>query len=222
MKTELFITADGSPTLFVPELNEHYHSIHGAVQESKHVFLSAGLHALPNELHEVRVLEIGLGTGFNALLTLDAIITSQQHVMYHALEPFPPSPDIIAAFSEAYLSQLGNGAAFFNALHTAPWEIQVALHPQFELVKMRSGLEDFYPTDTYHLIYFDAFAPNVQPAMWEERHFQTMYDSLQPGGILVTYCAKGAVRRAMTAAGFQVERLPGPPGKREMLRARKI
>jgi tRNA U34 5-methylaminomethyl-2-thiouridine-forming methyltransferase MnmC len=222
MRTELFITADGSPTLFVPELNEHYHSVHGAVQESKHVFIQAGYHALPEAMQHRSILEIGLGTGFNALLTLDTVMDTSVQLTYHALEPFPISPNMVDAFAKEHTAQLGKAASYFSTLHACPWEEEVALHPQFTIVKMNCTLDAFYPTEQYHLIYFDAFAPTVQPEMWEEKHFHTLYASLFTGGILVTYCAKGAVRRAMQSAGFMVERLPGPPGKREMLRATKI
>lgn len=222
MRSTLVITADGSPTIYVPELNEHYHSVHGAVQESMHVFIRAGFDEAAINNASLYILEVGLGTGFNLLLTLNAVIHNQVDVTYHAIEPFPPANEILSAFTSAHLEQLGEGAAYFHALHQVPWEKAAVLHERFTLIKYRDSLSDFTSNSKYHLIYFDAFAPGVQPDMWKQEHFVNLFNLMHSGGILVTYCAKGDVRRAMQSAGFKVERLPGPPGKREMLRARKI
>lgn len=222
MNPQLVITADGSPTLYIEEWQEHYHSMHGAVQESKHVFLDAGLIPLLEKLHQVRILEVGLGTGFNALLTLATILQTEKRVTYHALEPHPIPIDIIEQFTEKHLLLLGSGASYFHALHRSPWQRSVDLHPQFTLTKLQMGVQTYTEKECLDLIYFDAFSPRVQPDMWVADVFLGLYHALATNGVLVTYCAKGAVRRTLQEVGFQVERLPGPPGKREMLRATKF
>lgn len=222
MNPQLVITADGSPTLYIEEWQEHYHSMHGAVQESKHVFLDAGLIPLLEKLQQVRILEVGLGTGFNALLTLATILQTEKRVTYHALEPHPIPIDIIEQFTEKHLLLLGSGASYFHALHRSPWQRSVDLHPQFTLTKLQMGVQAYTEKECLDLVYFDAFSPRVQPDMWVADVFLGLYHALATNGVLVTYCAKGAVRRTLQEVGFQVERLPGPPGKREMLRATKF
>ncbi len=218
MKREVRITKDGSPTLFVEALDEHYHSIHGALQESMHVFINMGLkHVVANP---VVILEIGFGTGLNTWLTALHQHTTAQ-ITYHGIEKFPVSGDELTALRYNQLANSELEANLFQALHNAQWEQDVAINPHFSLKKMKMAIEDIRVENTYNLIYFDAFAPTAQPELWTEEIFSSMFNALKPGGVLVTYCAKGQVKRNMKAAGFTIERLPGPPGKREMTRATK-
>lgn len=209
-------TADGSATLFVPELDEHYHSVKGAQTESQHIFIDLGLKAATAA--RLRVLEIGFGTGLNALLTLDAAEESCKKVHYTGIELYPLPWTVV--------KQLGySDSPFFEALHSAPWEEDSVISPYFTLRKLQADFTKEAPEAfgrPFDLIYFDAFAPEKQPEMWSQELFNRLYVSMNSGGILTTYCAKGVVRRMLQTAGFTVERLPGPPdGKREVLRGRK-
>ncbi len=221
---EPLLTGDGSPTLYTSRFGEPYHSRHGAIQESRHVFLRMGWEALPPESTAVSVLEMGLGTGLNALLTVEA---QQQYpgrnVHYTALEAYPLAPETWRQLTYPSLLEAGQAAAWFETIHGSTWEETVEIAPGFTFVKSNTLLEEFFPApESYDLIYFDAFAPESQPELWTEAVFQKLFEATRMGGILVTYCAKGAVRRAMQAAGWKVSREQGPPGKREMLRAQKI
>lgn len=218
MKRHLQLTADGSHTIQIDDLQVTYHSKHGAIQESRHVFIDAGiayLHQM-NILSEVRILEMGFGTGLNALLT--AIFSDQMdlRVKYHSIEAFPLTTDELSSLNYGSLLQQ---EAIFSLLHTAHWNTATTIHPKFELHKHLCKLDTFITEEKFNLIYYDAFAPTAQPELWTIEVFQQLYQCLQTGGILVTYCSKGIVRRAMEAAGFRVTKLQGPPGKREMVRA---
>lgn len=222
MKTEIRETKDGSTTLYVPELQEHYHSVNGALQESLHVFIRAGLEYVRPLYHEIKLLEVGFGTGLNALLTLQQVMGTPQQVQYDALEKFPVSVELVnqMRFDKFILNP--ELLDYLPQLHTAPWHEPVPVTPNFELRKVKNDLETYTLTqDYYHLIYFDAFAPEKQPELWTDAIFQKLYDSLVSGGVLVSYCAKGSFKRSLKAAGFTVESLPGPAGKREMTRAVK-
>lgn len=212
-------TADGSQTLFVPELNEHYHSVKGALTESEHIFIQMGLkHSSVEAPH---VLEIGFGTGLNTFLTLLTADTDQRNIHYTTLERYPVTPALIEqlTYPELICPERKDD---FQALHQAAWNTDVQLTPYFTLHKVETDFTSYTFPATYDVIYFDAFAPEKQPEMWTQSLFDTLYQQLNPQGILTTYCAKGAVRRMLQAAGFMVERLPGPPGgKREILRATK-
>ncbi|MDU0369790.1 tRNA (5-methylaminomethyl-2-thiouridine)(34)-methyltransferase MnmD [Hymenobacter endophyticus] len=220
---EVRATADGSSTLFVPALNEHYHSTHGAVQEARHVYLAAGLEsALEAATEPVWVLEIGFGTGLNALLTLERSHSAPQPVFYDTIEKYPLPWEIVGQLgTENYLHD-PELLDYQQQLHAAAWGRPVALTPHFVLMKMAGELQATpLPNDTYHVIYFDAFAPEKQPDMWTDEVFQQLYAAAAPGGCLVSYCAKGSFKRSLLAAGWLVEKIPGPPGKREMTRAWK-
>ena len=225
-KVEVRRTADGSATLFVPALNEHYHSQHGARQESAHVFIEAGLRPLLATAAEtgqpLHILEIGLGTGLNALLTLQAAQAAGASIEYDGLETYPLPLAVVAALQPEWDAQSPDLAAAFAALHAAPWNEPVALTPSLRLRKLLQPLQEAaLPAAHYHLIYFDAFAPEKQPELWTEAVFFQLYAAAAPGAVLVSYCAQGQFRRNLRAAGWRTERLPGPPGKREMTRARK-
>ncbi len=274
----LEITEDGSHTLYVPELNEHYHSTHGAMQESTHIFIREGLihrylfnHPVQHEQPElqhgpeaqrqlsqeqslqssraINVLEIGFGTGLNALLTLLEAKKRKINVFYQTLERYPISVEAAQRLNyPATLNRLEKDTTvdtpiqssqndlndaklrnntfekLFLQLHTSSWEKPTAITPGFTMLKQQIDFSQpvtFIPEKSFDLIYYDAFAPEKQPEMWTQEIFNHIYSLSNQGAILTTYCAKGVVRRRLQAAGFQVERLQGPPGKREILRATK-
>ncbi|PJJ53103.1 tRNA (5-methylaminomethyl-2-thiouridine)(34)-methyltransferase MnmD [Hymenobacter chitinivorans] len=223
VKVEVRTTADGSSTLYVPALDEHYHSTHGALQEAMHVYLAAGLEpALTRGPGPVRVLEIGFGTGLNALLTLQRSLTASQIIEYDTLEKYPLPPAVIQSLGVERYVLNPELRAYHEYLHAAPWHEAVHLTEHFVLRKMPAALQDTaLPAQHYDVVYFDAFAPEKQPDMWTEAVFEQLFAATAPGGVLVSYCAKGSFRRSLKAAGWLVEKLPGPPGKREMTRARK-
>lgn len=216
---ELVETGDGSHSLYLPALNEQYHSRHGAVNESRHVFIKMGLRAVMPFEYPLQVLEIGFGTGLNALLTMEAL---HGPLSYTTVEAYP------VRWSEAQMLNYPQwvhhryAQQWFQWLHLSPWELKLqAPGLPFELQKLQADFHNFYTEKIFDLVYFDAFAPDKQPELWTDRMFGRLSQMMRPGGILVTYSAKGAVRRTMQSMGFRVERLPGPPGKREMLRATK-
>lgn len=214
---EIHQTADGSHTLFIPGINEHYHSVNGAIQESKHVFIHAGLHRLSND--KVRILEIGFGTGLNVLLTLlEAEKMKKSLIEYHTVELYPLPVEITDALN--YEEQVCPGRkGLLAALHAAPWDVPVGITNCFILHKIKGDSNYCELPASIDLVYFDAFAPDKQPEMWNQKIFDTLHRHMAEGGILTTYCAKGSVRRMMERAGYFVERIPGPPGKREIVRA---
>ncbi|PQB03829.1 tRNA (5-methylaminomethyl-2-thiouridine)(34)-methyltransferase MnmD [Aureitalea marina] len=219
MKRKLLRTADGSLTIHLPEWNEHYHSHHGAIAEAEHVFMQMGLNHCLKQFDErpIAVLEIGFGTGLNALMTLQQGMRQGISFHYRTLEAYPVAEMEYSQLN--YPELLEADSKIFSDLHQADWNTTVNISPGFDLEKVNIRLEDFEPSGDRHLIFFDAFGPRVQPELWTETVFEKMHAELLDGGSLVTYSAKGSVRRAMQSVGFEVERLPGPPGKREMLRA---
>lgn len=223
MFCEIIMTADGSHTLYVPDLKEHYHSTFGAIQESEHVYIKEGLLIAKSIFSEINILEVGFGTGLNALLTLMKLPEIEYPVNYHAIEAFPLSEDITAKLNYPDILKNLNVKEVFTQLHKTPWNNTTQFCDQFSITKSNLKLEDILlETDHFHLVYFDAFAPDIQPEMWKQEVFNKIVKSMKRKGILVTYSAKGSVRRCMQSAGLKVERIPGPPGKREMLRGRKI
>lgn len=212
-------TADGSLTLYVPELDEHYHSVKGALTESQHIFIDMGLKY--SSVANPHILEIGLGTGLNCFLTYLTGKEQGRAIHYTGIERYPLNDAIITKLD--YPTLIGKGCEeMFTAIHQAEWEKDIRLSDSFTLHKIKGDFTQYSFPKTYDLVYFDAFAPEKQPEMWEQSLFQMLYRIVNPGGILTTYCAKGTVRRMLQTAGFTVERLPGPPGgKREILRATK-
>ena len=204
------ITADGSPTIYSDHFGEHYHSTFGAASESNHVFIEAGYLSITVE--PVSVLEIGFGTGLNAWLSLQQANKLRRHTFYEAVDLYPIDESTVFELSDDHL---------FRNMHAAQWEQPVEITSCFVLHKRKSDLLLTTFTGNYDVVYFDAFSPAVQPEMWSRDIFAGLYAAMNLGAILTTYCAKGDVRRAMQSVGFSVERLPGPAGKREMLRARK-
>ncbi len=214
MKREIIKTADGSHTLFVPEMDEHFHSVHGALQESMHVFIQNGLKACTKD--EIYLFEVGFGTGLNALLTL----ANQSHkkIHYYSIEKYPLQAEEYEQlnFSQFMAHDL---AEAFAKLHQCEWNKTIEISPGFEFCKIEGDLTsfDFNQLPNFDLVYFDAFAPNKQEDMWEESIFQSIAAHSNPGAIIVTYCAQGEVRRKLIRSGFEMQRIPGPPGKKEML-----
>lgn len=217
MKVEM--TADGSVTLYLPEMDEHYHSVKGAIVESKHVYVETAF--LHSGVSPVRLLEIGFGTGLNAFLTAVSAERTNRPVHYTALERYPLECDL--ALSLGYAEQIApERKPWFETLHRSVWEKEVIVFSEFTLLKHQVDFLSFEFEQLYDVVYFDAFAPEKQPELWEEAFFSRLFANMSPGGILSTYCAKGEVRRRLQRVGFLVERLPGPPqGKREILRAIK-
>lgn len=218
---EIIVTADGSVTIAIPQLNVTYHSKHGAIQESMHVFIEAGLKPLLHQQETINIFEMGFGTGLNALLTLIEAAKYQHKINYQTVEAFPLEKEIVAALN--YCEQLHQPALkpLFEQLHTSPWDQSLNLTPWFTFQKNHTTLFNLSTGQPSNLIYYDAFAPNAQPELWTVDVFTQLFNMLTAGGVLVTYCSKGDVRRAMQAAGFTVEKISGPPGKREMVRAIK-
>lgn len=217
---EIIVTKDGSHTLKSAVYHAEYHSVHGAIQESIHVFINAGLHQYLGE-STIRVFEMGLGTGLNAFLTLLETEKHQLKVDYTTLETYPI--DLNTANQLNYLELLGatDKKAEFEKIHTSEFEKPVDIGNYFTFTKHNKSLLEFDFSEQYHVIYFDAFAPNDQPELWTVDVFKKLFDNTLPNGMLLTYCAKGDVKRALQSAGWTVQKLPGPPGKREMIRAIK-
>lgn len=211
-------TGDGSLTLFSSRFQETYHSRHGAMTESLHVFIENGLLFAEPDLKEIHIGEIGLGTGLNAMLSLAEGARLGKIIRYAAVEIFPLSEPIIRQVVSAFPGLPSD--TYLNLLH-APPEEKIHLSPEFEFIWHRKNWPEENPFSELNLLYYDAFAPGSQPELWTSEAFEQAFRSLKPGGILVTYCANGEVKRKMKAAGFEVFRLPGPPGKREMTRAKK-
>ena len=229
MRKSLIITSDGSHTISIPEMNVSYHSFHGAIQESRHVFINEGLLFFLNKIHTtaIRVLEMGFGTGLNTLLTLMEA-SSKLEIHYTTIELFPLTVAEARALNYCCELKREDLIPLFEKMHQCEWETDIAISPYFTIHKMRVSLPDTKNSNLFHdnslrpdLIYFDAFAPTAQPELWTKEVFEMLYAILKDKGILVTYCSKGEVRRAMQAAGFKVEKIPGPPGKREIVRAIK-
>jgi tRNA U34 5-methylaminomethyl-2-thiouridine-forming methyltransferase MnmC len=221
---EIFVTQDGSHSITASRFGVSYHSKYGAITESRHVFIQAGLYPLLlNTPAKIAILEIGFGTGLNALLTYHEIANRRVEVYYEAIEGFPIS--IPAAQKLNYpqlIDEKDTGLnAVFGRMHEMPWEQEIALASPFKLQKRLGNLEELQFEPRFDLIYFDAFAPSAQPELWTTPIMQKMYDALKPGGVLVTYCAKGEFKRTLKSVGFVVERMPGPPGKREMTKGIK-
>jgi tRNA U34 5-methylaminomethyl-2-thiouridine-forming methyltransferase MnmC len=222
VERQIFTTEDGSDSVFANEFNEHYHSVHGALQESSHIFIGAGLLAVPSLSTDLNILEVGFGTGLNALLTLADPSVALRKVHYVAMEPYPLPFELAASLN--YCSALGYSSynQQFLRMHSHQSGIPVYLADNFIFNRIEAKIEEVeLASSMFHLVYFDTFSPQAQPELWTTEIFFTLFSSMQPGGILVTYSCKGSVKRALKTAGFRVENIPGPPGKREITRALK-
>lgn len=218
-------TEDGSSSLFLPELNETYHSFHGALGESRHVFIRMGLeHWLEQypEAGRLHIFEVGFGTGLNALLALEFAVTHQLNIHYTTLEPFPLSEETAAQLNYGKMVAEGRLEPAFQTLHAAPWGEAVEIHPNFTLLKEQARLEDYQaPEGAFDAVFFDAFAPSKQAELWGKELLEKVARLMAANAVFTTYCAKGQLKRDLKAIGLTVETLPGAPGKKEMVRARK-
>jgi tRNA U34 5-methylaminomethyl-2-thiouridine-forming methyltransferase MnmC len=216
---QIIKTSDGSDTIYVPELDEHYHSVYGAVQESEFIFIRNGFDFC--KANPLGILEVGFGTGLNALLTAMKSMADSRQVSYTSLEKYPLDNEIINALN--YSSYAGEkGEEIFSLIHSSPWNTCVNICKNFNLKKIETDFTGQKPAGHYDLIYFDAFGPDKQPEMWTKEMFEGIASVTNKNGMLVTYSAKGEVKRKLKASGFEVTLLPGPPGKRQMIRAVKI
>jgi tRNA U34 5-methylaminomethyl-2-thiouridine-forming methyltransferase MnmC len=218
---KIFETQDGSHSVFSEQYGVSYHSKYGAIQESRHVFIEAGLFYKLPMLKALSILEIGFGTGLNALLTLLEAERHSAHIHYEAIEAFPLTLEQAHQLNYPAVLGLPDDDDRFLQLHLADWGQRQPIGPHFSLRKRHERFEAVEDDAAFDLIYFDAFAPSAQPELWEADVLARMYRALKPGGLLVTYCAKGVVKRQLKQLGFTIEALPGPPGKREMTRAFK-
>lgn len=222
LRREIKVTDDGSKTLFIPDWNENYHSTHGAIQEAKHVFLKSGLGAIEDKA-EINVFEVGFGTGLNAILTYQYSVENQLKINYDSIEAYPITKEEMELLDYDSLFENKDVKEVYQKMYDVPWDESVMISENFHLKKIHNKLEHhILPQDHYDIIFFDAFGPRVQEGMWSKDHFENLYNSLKKGGLFVTYCAKGQVKRDLKSVGFEVETLPGPPGKREMTRGRKL
>jgi tRNA U34 5-methylaminomethyl-2-thiouridine-forming methyltransferase MnmC len=229
MSLEVLLTKDSSHTLYVPELDETYHSRNGAVEEAMYVYIGKGLLDFINhsktennssQTKEISILEIGFGTGLNAWLTAMATETREIHCLYHSMETTPLSVELITQLNYTATANDENKSLYLK-LHEAEWNQTEIITSSFSLTKYHCSLQNYKPQQQFDIIYFDAFAPEKQPELWTRELFQKLYDCLKPNGTIVTYSSKGDVKRLWREIGFVVERLPGPPMKRHMLRGKK-
>lgn len=219
MKRKIITTSDGSKTIHLEEWDEQYHSLHGAIQEAYHVFIHSGLALFGKQ--KLSLLEIGFGTGLNALITWMESEKRQLHIDYTGVEAYPVLEAELRQLDYITTLKAPSYSKGFYKMHHSDWEKKAVIAHNFTLLKQQKDFKEIRDHNLFDLIYFDAFGARVQPELWTETIFSIMFQALKPGGVLVTYSAKGSVRRTMQAVGFKVERLPGPPGKREMLRATK-
>lgn len=229
MQRHIITTADGSKTIQIEDWNEQYHSVHGAIQEANHVYIKHGLlffnaetisRSEPDsEGNEISILEIGFGTGLNAILTLISSEILHVKIDYHGVEAYPVSSEELKQLNYSEALQIKSN--IYHDMHASEWELPYQITERFKLTKQQKFFDDITDLNCYDIIYFDAFGARVQPELWTERIFDKMYKALKPNGVLVTYACKGSVKRALKAMGFVIERLEGPPGKRHMLRAIK-
>lgn len=221
-KLELIVTSDGSHSLLNTALDETYHSRHGALQESLHVFIKHGLHFFDEKNHpkKINILEIGFGTGLNALLTAQDVIHKPIQVDYTSLEAFPVEKDI---WEQLNYADSNESKLLFGELHEAAWFTPEMIQSNFILTKLHTTLQQVdLSGGTFDVIYYDAFAPNKQPEMWELPMLKKVVERLRLNGVFVTYCAKGQLKRDLKSLGLIVETLSGPPGKKEMIRATRV
>jgi len=217
MKVELRETNDGSHTLFIPELNENYHSHHGAIQEARHVFINQGLIPLLNKNYPINILEVGWGTGLNCLLS--CLFSENKSIRYTGIEAFPIEQTLHEALN--YVMHLENSSEIYESLIRVSWDKETKITNDFTLKKIHTKIQEWETEDKFDLIYYDAFGPRAQEEMWRKETLEKVICMLKKDGIFVTYCAKGQLKRDLKELGCFVETLPGPPGKREMTRAVK-
>lgn len=220
MQRKVIDTGDGSKTLFIPDMDEQYHSINGARTESEYVFLEKGYQHHPSK--EPRIFEVGFGTGLNALLTAELAEQQKRHTTFISIEKYPVDENEVRALNYGELIS-AQAQETFKAIHKAKWGTMVKISDYFNLLKIEADLTNytFNTAVNFDIIYFDAFGPEKQPSMWKPDIFEKIYAACAPNAVFVTYSAKGEIRRQLRDCGYSMERLPGPPGKRQMLRGTK-
>lgn len=220
-KTPTILTGDGSSTLYSEQFGDHYHSTHGALRESQHIFIDQGLHfkLKQSDRDRISILEVGMGTGLNVLLT--SLQHQANRIRYTALEPYPLKSEIWKKLNYPELIDTPVAIELFHTIHGGGWTDFFTLSSGMHLRKLRVSLQEFFEPQLFDIIYFDAFSPVVQSEMWSEQVFTSLYQMCRDGAVLVTYSSKGSVRRALKNAGFSVTKIPGPVGKREIVRAIK-
>jgi tRNA U34 5-methylaminomethyl-2-thiouridine-forming methyltransferase MnmC len=223
MKRIIVLTDDGSNSIFSDEVKQLYHSHFGALQESKHIFIEAGLCAdTLSHLEHISILEVGFGTGLNALLTYFKAEVLGKKIYYETVELYPITQQEVEQLNYPNILPYSSAKEIFTKLHFTPWNEKQLISENFTLHKRQiSATEVDYTPDTFHLVYFDPFSPEVQQELWTEEVFEPVYHSMKKDGILLTYCTKGTVKNILKKLGFQIEKLPGPEGKREILRGQK-
>jgi tRNA U34 5-methylaminomethyl-2-thiouridine-forming methyltransferase MnmC len=218
MKREVVITGDGSPTLYAPEFKEHYHSVHGAVQESKFIYIDRAMNRITTR--DICLFEMGFGTGLNALLTCIEAENKKRNICYHSIELYPVGPELLREIGNCLHDVTGRGE-IFRLISDCEWGREVQVTGYFRLKKIEGNITGYTTGQKYDVIYFDAFSPDVQPGLWTPEVFSLIAGMMNPGAVLSTYSSKGQVRRNMKAAGLIVQQMPGPPGKREIITAYK-
>jgi tRNA U34 5-methylaminomethyl-2-thiouridine-forming methyltransferase MnmC len=219
MPLEIILTKDGSHSIYNSELNETYHSVGGALQESQFIYIDAGLKTVLTSKRKISVFEVGFGTGLNAVLTLKEAINKQIEIDYTTLEPFPLPEEIVkglnypSMFQDVFLKEK------FYDLHSSQWNTRNQIVPYFNFMKVQQTIEEYTSQSKFDIVYFDAFAPSKQAEIWDLNNLKKVKELLKEGGILITYCSSGKFKRDLKEAGFVIESLPGPLGKREITRA---
>jgi tRNA U34 5-methylaminomethyl-2-thiouridine-forming methyltransferase MnmC len=221
MKREIIMTKDGSHSIGISQTNITFHSRYGAIQESKHVFIEAGFNQFRGQKPSIHILEMGFGTGLNVLLTLMEASRAKQTVYYETIEEFPLERELFEPLNYCWQLERPDLQTVFLQLHRCPWEQRLAITPFFSFKKIQAPFQTYTGNQSFDIIFYDAFAPQAQPELWTMENFVKISGLLRQNGLLVTYCSKGEVQRAMRAAGFTIEKLHGPPHKREIIRAVK-
>ncbi len=224
MKREIILTTDGSHSIAIPEMGVTYHSSHGAIQESMHVFIEAGLRYTNEKFKDpctLSIFEMGFGTGLNALLTLAEAEKNQQHIYYETIELFPLERPMFESLNYCEQLQRPDLDPLFKRMHECEWNTTLPVTPFFNFKKIKTSPADFSTSQLFNIVFFDAFAPEKQPDLWTAAVFKKLHSIMKENAILTTYCSKSIVRKAMAEAGFKVEKIAGPPHKREMVRAVK-
>lgn len=222
MQREIINTKDNSKTLLIPNLNETYHSTHGAMTEALHIYIKNGINQFKLSKNKINIFEMGFGTGLNAILTYQYAIENNLEIDYKTIEKYPISIKEINALSYTSQPDLNQFKETYNDMHQAKDKITKTLSSSFLFTKYHDDIKNLeLPNNTFNIIYFDAFAPQHQPDLWTEEVLLKMYDSLKPNGFLITYCAQGQFKRTLKSIGFTIEGLDGPPGKREITKAIK-
>jgi len=219
---KIIISDDGSHTIELIGMNEQYHSTHGATQESNHVYIKHGLERISKHKGKINILEVGMGTGLNVLLSWAYAKKHGLKVEYNAIEAFPLSSDLWTLLNYAQELDLPFSKEVFSKIHSSAWGQEIVLDDNFSLIKKEEAIqESILLNNHFDVVYFDAFNPDLEPNLWTEKVFQKIYTSMNNNSVLSTYSTKGLIKRALKSCGFGIEKKPGPPGKREILNAIK-